>query len=1144
MSSIEDTASDNDAVEFALIEANRTMSKAFALDDRTGLAVEAEFDQTMRDGTTQRRKVSDGKLNEGKAYRMRLSRVSELAGLLESLTEKHVIVAGRIVRDDIGDEVRIMSEKRRAEFATKGRDVSMVIERSKEDLAYAPGPCLLGFDHDAGRLAQEYRDRLAAAGGAWAVLSSICASLHEVEALVMASSSDGILRASDGSVARVSGSQHIWLIATDSAAVEAFLRLLHERLVLAGWGWVFVTQAGTAEVRSIIDLAASGKAERVWFSGPPLLKPGLVRRDGARTPTIMNQGCARLDCASALAPLDEADRVRLQEIEAALIAAHAEEIAAKKAAHRERMRAKMEARGATKEEIERRFGCWEKFDLDGEAMLYLDDGSGIEVAEVLHDPDAFVRQYGDGTRVTMRDPLEPDYHGSAGNVAVLDVADGRTPTIFSHAHGGQRFTLGWGVDDLRRAAEAAAVLAEGPGLVGAVGMALLPLWPRRLAGVNGEALDGALAGLGLGMGDLFAWEIAEAQAAWVTGLASGLSVGVPAAELGLHGGEPGADAVDGLAWAERLVDGGGIASAGLREALEAFWREAEAEDAEGTGRLRQAVGVALAAEREALARRAGLDADADEVAAGEGGEEAASEGGTTPAPDDDPIENWSQGKGLKRSTQHAAVNVLLYGLRLGGGKLVRDIRAGDVLLRGVREGSEAWKALRLAKVKPAFVEPLTGRKAWVWSDDLTNAAVGWAQKNGVMLTAGVMLDGVLNVANINALDPVADYLQRLERAKVWDGVGRLDGWLVRHGGADEGPVGEKALRLMMIGAVARALLPVESAEAVAAQVDTVLVLTGPQGGRKSAALRLLARLPWWHSESVVGNLTDKDNLLNVHRAWITDISEGTSLKRSDVTAIKQFVTTPMDTVRLPYGRLPGPRIRRGVLCCTINDDGTGFLADVTGARRFMVVQVERIDTDVLKAEVDQMWAEAVALYRRGEKWWIDEGADSDSADGALRDALAATADERRVKTSVEVLVERFLREKPMVRNSNGSVASWEPRPVPLTAIPGMRLIDLIEEIGLDPVRDDYSPAKVGRALTALGWRKARVWERGEAVGGLERGDYVWVSRAGIEVRKKTRHLSNRAKFPGWLEEQRSRGSVYAGKTSGRSGVEQDFPPER
>jgi predicted P-loop ATPase len=77
------------------------------------------------------------------------------------------------------------------------------------------------------------------------------------------------------------------------------------------------------------------------------------------------------------------------------------------------------------------------------------------------------------------------------------------------------------------------------------------------------------------------------------------------------------------------------------------------------------------------------------------------------------------------------------------------------------------------------------------------------------------------------------------------------------------------------------------------------------------------------------------------------------------------------TVRKPYGR----RDVRGPSVCsligTLNDTGAGFLNDPTGSRRALTISLARIDwsyTD--RVDVNQVWAQAVALYRAGESPYL------------------------------------------------------------------------------------------------------------------------------------------------------------------------------
>ena len=89
-------------------------------------------------------------------------------------------------------------------------------------------------------------------------------------------------------------------------------------------------------------------------------------------------------------------------------------------------------------------------------------------------------------------------------------------------------------------------------------------------------------------------------------------------------------------------------------------------------------------------------------------------------------------------------------------------------------------------------------------------------------------------------------------------------------------------------------------------------------------------------------------------------------------AVKSFLTSCEDTFRPPYGSRMLKRPRHTVIVGTTNDDA--FLADSTGSRRFWVVEVdaERIDLEKAAEWRDQLWAEALHAFVRGEQWWLTE----------------------------------------------------------------------------------------------------------------------------------------------------------------------------
>ena len=92
--------------------------------------------------------------------------------------------------------------------------------------------------------------------------------------------------------------------------------------------------------------------------------------------------------------------------------------------------------------------------------------------------------------------------------------------------------------------------------------------------------------------------------------------------------------------------------------------------------------------------------------------------------------------------------------------------------------------------------------------------------------------------------------------------------------------------------------------------------------------------------------------------------------------IKAFVTSQVDKYRAAYARAVSSHPRCNVIVGSTNEDH--FLSDPTGDRRFWCVRVPAaIELDALTRDRPQLWAEAVAAFRAGERWWLN--ADGEAA---------------------------------------------------------------------------------------------------------------------------------------------------------------------
>lgn len=213
---------------------------------------------------------------------------------------------------------------------------------------------------------------------------------------------------------------------------------------------------------------------------------------------------------------------------------------------------------------------------------------------------------------------------------------------------------------------------------------------------------------------------------------------------------------------------------------------------------------------------------------------------------------------------------------------------------------------------------------------------------------------ILIAAHSRYVNPIKDYLNSLS----WDGQERVENCLP---GVIPTEYTRFVARKCLVAAVARVMQP-------GCKWDHTLVIQGTEGLGKSFWIERLAK--GWSAS--LGRVGDKDTLITMQRSWILVADEGHSLRKADADAIKEFLTRTVDVMRMPYDREARAYPRRSVIWSTINDEI--FLRRQEGNRRFLVVRsTEKINFDLLTdSYIDQLWAEAVHLWRAGEDLYLDD----------------------------------------------------------------------------------------------------------------------------------------------------------------------------
>lgn len=321
-----------------------------------------------------------------------------------------------------------------------------------------------------------------------------------------------------------------------------------------------------------------------------------------------------------------------------------------------------------------------------------------------------------------------------------------------------------------------------------------------------------------------------------------------------------------------------------------------------------------------------------------------------------------------------------------------------------------------------------------WGDTDDVAAAVWVQRECGMpkMSVDTVRRAMNLVAHKNTQNECRSWLESLDH----DGTRRLESFLSEIMGANDDEYTTSASRNFWLSLAARALKP-------GCQVDNMLILEGSQGIGKSSALRTIGGD--WYAEAHE-NLRDKDFFLALQGKLLVEITEMDAFSRADTARVKQVVTCRVDRYRAPYDSRSQDHPRFTVFCGTTNDNG--YLRDATGARRFWPIKCGEIRLDLLRAQREQLFAEAVARFKKGEAWW-------DMPVAATKEAQ----EDRRHADPWEESIAAYVALKTRV------------------TVP-----ELLGNLGMEVKHyDKAAQMRVADILTASGWVRTRVYENGRQV---------------------------------------------------------------
>jgi predicted P-loop ATPase len=312
---------------------------------------------------------------------------------------------------------------------------------------------------------------------------------------------------------------------------------------------------------------------------------------------------------------------------------------------------------------------------------------------------------------------------------------------------------------------------------------------------------------------------------------------------------------------------------------------------------------------------------------------------------------------------------------------------------------------------------------------------------------------VSDVARLNGFHPVRDYLDGLR----WDGVKRIDRWLVDYGGAEDTEYSHAVSALMLVAAVRRVRRP-------GCKFDEMVVIENEdQGTDKSTMLATLAVRDDWFSDDLPLNISGKQVVESLRGRWIVEAAELSGMRRTDVEHLKAFLSRQIDRARMAYGHFVTEVPRQCIIVGTTN--AVEYLKDTSGNRRFWPVRVKKFDIAALRRDRDQLWAEA---------------AQREAGNASIR------LDPKLWRSAEEEQEQRLTRD-PWYDTLQSALSEMEGK------ISSISLWEILDVRGGQ--RTQEQSRRLGDAMRQLGWRRANkartIKVEGRDVMGFVCGEQPW-----------------------------------------------------
>lgn len=252
-------------------------------------------------------------------------------------------------------------------------------------------------------------------------------------------------------------------------------------------------------------------------------------------------------------------------------------------------------------------------------------------------------------------------------------------------------------------------------------------------------------------------------------------------------------------------------------------------------------------------------------------------------------------------------------------------------------------------------------------DNKQNASLAWLLSECAKFRMPVdrVPDFITYLGDQNLYNPVAEWVM----SKPWDGQDRLSDLIATVKAKDEAS-DERVMRMKtafitrwMISAIAGAFRP------TGVSAHGVLVFQGAQYvGKTKWFKQLVPQHLDLLKDGMLLRPDDRDSVMKCVSNWLVELGEiDATFRKSDVAALKSFLTSDRDVLRRAYARKESTFARRTVFFASVNPKN--YLHDETGNRRYWTIECEHLDHSH-GIDMQQCWAQVHSLWAGGETWFL------------------------------------------------------------------------------------------------------------------------------------------------------------------------------